>query len=59
MQVYKVRMGIFSFSRNIGIDMGTARTRLYVPYRGVVFDEPSIVALGKKRCCVSVLPPKR
>ena len=41
-------MGIFSFSRNIGIDMGTARTRLYVPYRGVVFDEPSIVALGKK-----------
>ena len=41
-------MGIFSFSRNIGIDMGTSRTRLYVPYRGVVFDEPSIVALDKK-----------
>ena len=40
-------MGVFSFSRNIGIDMGTSRTRLYVPYRGVVFDEPSIVALKK------------
>ena len=41
-------MGIFSFSRNIGIDLGTSRTRLYVPYRGVVFDEPSMVALDKK-----------
>lgn len=27
--------------------MGTARTRLYVPYKGIVFDEPSIVALDK------------
>ena len=41
-------MGIFSFSRNVGIDLGTSRTRLYVPYRGVVFDEPSIVALDKR-----------
>ena len=42
-----VDMGIFSFSRNIGIDMGTSRTRLYVPYRGIAFDEPSMVALSK------------
>ena len=28
--------------------MGTARTRLYVPYKGIVFDEPSIVARDKK-----------
>ena len=40
-------MGVFSFSRNIGIDLGTSRTRLYIPYRGVVFDEPSIIALEK------------
>lgn len=43
-----VHMGIFSFSRNIGIDMGTSQTRLYMPYRGITFDEPSIVALDKK-----------
>ena len=40
-------MGIFSFSRNIGIDLGTARTRVYVPYRGIIFDEPSIIASDK------------
>ena len=27
--------------------MGTSRTRLYVPYRGIAFDEPSMVALSK------------
>ena len=37
-------MSLFSFSRDIGIDMGTSRTRIYVPYRGVVFDEPSKLA---------------
>ena len=39
-------MGFFSLSRNVGIDLGTSRTRVYVPNRGVVFDEPSVLALS-------------
>lgn len=41
-------MGFFSFSRNIGIDLGTSHTRIYVPYKGMVFDEPSMLALDKR-----------
>ena len=37
-------MGILSFSRDIGVDLGTSRTRVYVPHKGVVFDEPSVAA---------------
>ena len=33
------------FSRDIGIDLGTARTRIFIPYRGVVSDEPGALAL--------------
>ena len=41
-------MGFFSFSRNMGIDLGTSHTRVYVPYRGIVFDGPSVLASDKK-----------
>ncbi|MDR0555585.1 MAG: rod shape-determining protein [Holosporaceae bacterium] len=41
------------FSTDIGIDLGTANTLVYVRGKGVVLDEPSVVALadegGKKR----------
>jgi rod shape-determining protein MreB len=41
------------FSSDIGIDLGTANTLVYVRGEGVVLDEPSVVALaeggGKKR----------
>lgn len=30
--------------REIGIDIGTSRTRIYIPYRGIVFDEPSVIS---------------
>ncbi|CAL7960119.1 dynamic cytoskeletal protein MreB [Alphaproteobacteria bacterium] len=33
------------FSENMAIDLGTANTLVYVPKRGVVLDEPSVVAL--------------
>lgn len=33
------------FAKRIGIDLGTSNTRVLVPKRGVVIDEPSIVAL--------------
>ena len=39
-------MAIPFFSRDIGIDLGSSRTRIYVPYRGVVSDEPGALALN-------------
>ncbi len=36
------------FSRDIGIDLGTANTLVYVRGRGIVINEPSVVAVNKK-----------
>jgi rod shape-determining protein MreB len=36
------------FSNDIGIDLGTANTLVYVKGQGVVIDEPSVVALNTK-----------
>lgn len=36
------------FSKDIGIDLGTANTLVYVKGRGIVINEPSVVALNKK-----------
>ena len=36
------------FSSDIGIDLGTANTLVYVRGRGIVIDEPSVVALNDK-----------
>ena len=38
-------MGLFS--RDLGIDLGTANTLVYVKDRGVVLSEPSVVAIEK------------
>lgn len=35
------------FSRDIGIDLGTANTLAYVKGRGIVLDEPSVVAIDR------------
>ncbi|MEX0931312.1 MAG: rod shape-determining protein [Candidatus Paceibacterota bacterium] len=35
------------FVRKIGIDLGTANTLVYVPKRGVVVNEPSVVAVSE------------
>lgn len=37
-----------SFSKDIGIDLGTANTLVYVRGRGIVINEPSVVAINKK-----------
>ena len=37
-----------SFSRKIGIDLGTATTLVYVKGRGIILEEPSVVAFEKK-----------
>ena len=35
----------FQFSRDIGIDLGTANTLIHVSGRGVILEEPSVVAM--------------
>jgi len=37
-----------SFGHDIGIDLGTANTLVYVKNRGIVINEPSVVAVNKK-----------
>lgn len=36
------------FSKNLGIDLGTANTLVYVSGRGIVINEPSIVAINNR-----------
>lgn len=37
-----------SFSKDVGIDLGTANTLVYVRGRGIVINEPSVVAINQK-----------
>lgn len=39
-------MGFFGMSRDMGIDLGTANTLIYVKGKGVVLSEPSVVAIN-------------
>lgn len=39
-------MGFFSISRDMGIDLGTANTLIYVKGKGIVLREPSVVAIN-------------
>src|SRR3989338_2046946 len=36
------------FSKKLGIDLGTANTRVFVPGKGVVLNEPSVVAVSEQ-----------
>src|SRR5450830_566116 len=36
------------FSRKLGIDLGTANTLVFVPGKGVVLNEPSVVAVSEQ-----------
>ena len=36
------------FSRDIGIDLGTANTLVYVNGEGIIINEPSVVAINQK-----------
>ncbi len=47
MRRYKDRV-LGLFSNDIGIDLGTANTLVYVKGRGIVINEPSIVAMNTK-----------
>src|SRR3989344_5841919 len=35
------------FTRRLGIDLGTANTLVFVPGRGIVLNEPSVVAVSE------------
>ncbi|KKR49187.1 MAG: Cell shape determining protein, MreB/Mrl family [Candidatus Magasanikbacteria bacterium GW2011_GWC2_40_17] len=37
---------IKKFNRNIGIDLGTANTLVYTPDKGIVINEPSVIAIN-------------
>lgn len=43
------------FSLDMAIDLGTANTLVYVPGRGIVLDEPSVVAISKSSHANKVL----
>jgi rod shape-determining protein MreB len=36
------------FSRDVGIDLGTANTLVFIPEKGIVINEPSVVAIHNK-----------
>ena len=43
-------MGIFDrFARDMGIDLGTANTLVYVAGKGIVLQEPSVVAIDQEK----------
>ena len=35
------------FSPKLGIDLGTANTLVYIPGKGIVLNEPSVVAISE------------
>ena len=39
-------MDMAFFSKKLGIDLGTANTLVFVPGKGVVLNEPSVVAIS-------------
>lgn len=43
-----IKRFVAAFSNDIGIDLGTANTLVYVRGQGVVINEPSVVAVNKK-----------
>jgi len=46
--IYVLNKLIKNFSEDIAIDLGTANTEVYVRGRGIVIQEPSVVAVNKK-----------
>jgi len=44
-----------AFSRDLGIDLGTANTLVHVRGKGIVISEPSVVAIDKKTKAVKAV----
>ena len=41
-------MGFFSTNKDMGIDLGTANTLVFVKGKGIVLSEPSVVAMNSQ-----------
>ena len=50
------RFSLDKFSNDIGIDLGTANTLVYVRGKGIVVNEPSVVAVNQKTGQVVAAP---
>jgi rod shape-determining protein MreB len=46
---------ILPFASNLAIDLGTANTCVYVPGRGIVLNEPSVVAFNTTQKCIEAV----
>jgi rod shape-determining protein MreB len=46
---------ILPFASNLAIDLGTANTCVYVPGRGIVLNEPSVVAFNTTAKCIEAV----
>ncbi|MDD4571764.1 MAG: rod shape-determining protein [Clostridia bacterium] len=46
-KLQKNRNGLFNFSTDIGVDLGTASILIYVKGKGIVLNEPSVVAIDQ------------
>lgn len=46
--IEKIKAWKTSLSNDIGIDLGTANTLVYAPGKGVILNEPSVVAINQK-----------
>ncbi|AFY78532.1 cell shape determining protein, MreB/Mrl family [Pleurocapsa sp. PCC 7327] len=44
----------FSLSRDMGIDLGTANTLIYISGKGIVLEEPSVVAIDRDKTPLAV-----
>ena len=38
---------MFSFTKDIGMDLGTASVLIYIKDKGIVLNEPSVVEIGR------------
>src|SRR5262249_46327926 len=46
---------LLPFASNLAIDLGTANTCVYVPGRGIVLNEPSVVAFNTTQKCIEAV----
>jgi rod shape-determining protein MreB len=46
---------VLPFASNLAIDLGTANTCVYVPGRGIVLNEPSVVAFNTTQKCIEAV----
>ena len=49
---------MFGMTKDIGIDLGTANTLVYMRGKGIIIREPSVVAVDKKLQCVRYVGQK-